>query len=174
MEVGFRIEALSTSHDRTAFACGAEPLDRYLKTQAGQDMRRRVSNCFVALPDGSATIAGFYTLAVASIPVHDLPEDQTRRLPRYPVLPAVLIGRLAVDQGFKGRQRGAALLFDAILRALRAEPAVLTVIVDAKDDTAAAFYRHHGFWPFGDRPSHLFLPIEMAARLLQSPPADPA
>ena len=167
MASGFRIEALNATHERAGFACGVEPLDRYLKTQAGQDMHRRVSNCFVALPDGTAAGAGFYTLAAASIPVHDLPADETRRLPRYPVLPAVLIGRLAVDQGFKGQQLGAALLFDAILRALRAEPAVLTVIVDAKDESAAAFYHHHGFRAFGNRPSRLFLPIETAASLLR-------
>lgn len=167
MPSGFRIEALSTAHDRAGFSCGADPLDRYLKTQASQDMRRRVSNCFVILPDGAATIAGFYTLAAASIPVHDLPEEAIRRLPRYPVLPAALIGRLAVDQRLKGKQLGAALLFDAILRALRADPAVLTVIVDAKDGTAAAFYRRHGFSPFASRPSSLFLPIDTAAKLLR-------
>jgi ribosomal protein S18 acetylase RimI-like enzyme len=166
MPGGFRIELLA-GQDRAGFSSGVEPLDRYLKSQAGQDMRRRVSNCFVAMPDGAATVAGFYTLAAASIPVHDLRNDDTRRLPRYPVLPAALIGRLAVDQGFRGRQLGAALLFDAILRALRAEPAVLTVIVDAKDDTASAFYRRHGFQPFAKRPSSLYLPIETAAKLLR-------
>jgi ribosomal protein S18 acetylase RimI-like enzyme len=166
MPGGFRIELLA-GQDRAGFSSGVEPLDRYLKSQAGQDMRRRVSNCFVAMPDGAATVAGFYTLAAASIPVRDLPNDDTRRLPRYPVLPAALIGRLAVDQGFRGRQLGAALLFDAILRALRAEPAVLTVIVDTKDDTASAFYRRHGFEPFSKRPSSLYLPIETAAKLLR-------
>jgi len=163
---GFRIELLA-AHDRAGFTSGVEALDRYLRTQASQDMRRRVSNCFVAVPDGAATIAGFYTLAAASIPIHDLPDDQTRRLPRYPVLPAARIGRLAVDDGFRGRQLGAALLFDAVLRALRAEPAVLTVIVDAKDDTAAAFYRHHGFQPFAARPCSLFLSLDTAAKLLR-------
>lgn len=167
MPSGFRIETLGSTHDRAGFFCGVEPLDRYLKTQAGQDMRRRVSNCFVAVPDGTMAIAGFYTLAAASIPVNDLPDEQTYRLPRYPVLPAALIGRLAVDGGFKGKQLGAALLFDAILRALRAEPAVLTVIVDAKDATAEAFYRHHGFQPFHHLPSRLFLPVETAAKLLR-------
>lgn len=167
MPSGFRIEALGSAHDRAGFSCGVEPLDRYLKTQAGQDMRRRVSNCFVAVPDGTAAIAGFYTLAAASIPVLDLPEEQTRRLPRYPVLPAALIGRLAVDESFKGKQLGAALLFDALLRALRADPAVLTVIVDAKNATAEAFYRHHGFQPFLHLPSRLFLPVETAAKLLR-------
>lgn len=167
MPLSFRIEALTAAHDREGFACGVEPLDRYLARQAGQDMRRRVSNCFVAIPDGGSAVAGYYTLAAASIPVQDLPSEQTRRLPRYPVLPAVLVGRLAVDQRFRGQQLGAALLFDAILRALRAEPAVLTVIVDAKDETASAFYRHHGFQAFGARPSSLFLPIETAARILR-------
>lgn len=167
MPLAFRIEALTASHGRAGFACGVEALDRYLATQAGQDMRRRVSNCFVALPEGGDTVAGYYTLAAASIPIHDLPAEQTRRLPRYPVLPAALIGRLAVDQNFRGQQLGAALLFDAILRALRAEPAVLTVIVDAKDETAKAFYQHHGFQPFGHLPSRLFLPVETAAKLLQ-------
>lgn len=167
MASGFRIEALGSAHDRAGFSCGVEPLDRYLKTQASQDVRRRVSNCFVAVPDGTAAIAGFYTLAAASIPVLDLPKEQTQRLPRYPVLPAALIGRLAVDQGFRGKQLGAALLFDALLRALRADPAVLTVIVDAKDATAEAFYRHHGFQPFSHLPSRLFLPVETAAKLLR-------
>lgn len=168
MPPSFRIEALNAAHDRKGFSCGVEALDGYLARQAGQDMRRRVSNCFVSLPDGSAVIAGYYTLAAASIPVQDLPQEQTRRLPRYPVLPAVLIGRLAVDQRFKGQQLGAALLFDGILRALRAEPAVLTVLVDAKDDAAASFYRHHGFQGFSARPQTLFLPIDTAARLLQA------
>lgn len=166
MQGGFRIELLA-GQDRAGFRSGVKPLDRYLIAQASQDMRRRVSNCFVAVPDGSATVAGFYTLAAASIPVHDLPDDATRRLPRYPVLPAALIGRLAVDQGFRGRQLEAALLFGAALRALRVEPAVLTVIVEAKDDTASAFYRHHGFQPFAKRASSLYLPIETAAKLLR-------
>jgi ribosomal protein S18 acetylase RimI-like enzyme len=130
-------------------------------------MRRRVANCFVAVPDGAATVAGFYTLAASSIPIHDLPDETARRLPRYPVLPAALLGRLAVDRGFRGRQLGAALLFDAVLRALRAEPAVLTVIVDAKDDAALAFYRHHGFLPFARRPSSLYFPVDTAAQLLR-------
>lgn len=167
MPTGFRIEALTQAHDRTGFASGVEPLDRYLGTQAGQDMRRRVSNCFVALPEGSTAVAGYYTLAATSIPVHDLPSEQTRRLPRYPVLPAALIGRLAVHQDFKGQQLGAALLFDAILRALRAKPAVLTLIVDAKDATAASFYQRHGFQAFSGLPLKLFLPIETASHLLR-------
>jgi predicted GNAT family N-acyltransferase len=92
----------------------------------------------------------------------------TKRLPRYPVLPAALIGRLAVDRQYRKHSLGAALLFAAIERAARAEPAVFTVIVDAKDEDAAAFYRHFGFTPFAGRPSSLFLPVATAMKLAQS------
>lgn len=130
-------------------------------------MRRRVSNCFVAMPvDDAKLIAGFYTLAATGIPIHDLPDEQVRKLPRYPVLPAALIGRLAVDRAFRGKQLGAALLFDAMNRALRAESAILTVVVDAKDEAAAAFYRRHGFLAFSSMLSRLYLPVATAARLL--------
>lgn len=168
MPARFRMEPLGAAHDRAAFSSGVDALDRYLKTQATQDIRRRVSNCFVATPMGETTrIAGFYTLAATSIPIHDLSDDEVRKLPRYPVLPAALIGRLAVDRVFRGKQLGAALLVDALERASKAEPAVLTVIVDAKDEEAAAFYRHHGFRAFGDMPARLYLPVATATRLLR-------
>ncbi|MBN8940200.1 MAG: GNAT family N-acetyltransferase [Rhizobiales bacterium] len=137
-----------------------------MQNQAGQDVRRRISNCFIASPAEGAVIAGYYTLAATSIPVLDLPEAETKRLPRYPVLPAALIGRLAVDRRYRGRDLGAALLFDAIQRAVRAEAAVFTMVVDAKDEGAAAFYRHFGFTPFASRPMSLFLPIATAMKLL--------
>ncbi|HEV7820450.1 MAG TPA: GNAT family N-acetyltransferase, partial [Burkholderiales bacterium] len=97
MIAGFVIAPLAAAHDRQTFSCGAEPLDRYLQTQATQDVRRHIANCFVASPVESNVVAGYYTLSAASIPVADLPEEQTRKLPRTPVLPAALIGRLAVD-----------------------------------------------------------------------------
>jgi hypothetical protein len=123
--VSFVVEPLGSAHDRLAFSCGIDVLDRYLHTQAGQDMRRRISNCFVAIPPNSAIIAGYYTLAAASIPLTDLPPEVTKRLPRYPVVPAALVGRLAVDRQYRGRALGAALLFDAIQRAMRASPPCL-------------------------------------------------
>jgi len=164
----FSISSLSSEHDRLAFSCGVDALDRYLQMQASQDMRRHISNCFVASPTGTTVIAGYYTLAAASIPVVDLPEDVTKRLPRYPVLPAALIGRLAVDQNYRNRALGGALLFDAIERAMRAEPAVFAVIVDAKDEDAAAFYRHFGFKSLDSRPLGLFLPAATAMKLMRS------
>jgi hypothetical protein len=98
----FRIEPLGEMHDRAAFQCGEEALDRYFQTQATQDIRRRVANCFVAVEIVTGQIAAFYTLSAASIPLVDLPPEEARRLPRYPTLPAVRIGRLAVDKRFHG------------------------------------------------------------------------
>jgi GNAT superfamily N-acetyltransferase len=120
---GFVIAPLAAAHDRQAFSRGAAPLDRYLQTQANQDIRRHIANCFVASPAESNVVAGYYTLSAASITMADLPEQQTRKLPHYPVLPAALIGPLAVDRLYQRQKLGAALLFDAIARAIRADGA---------------------------------------------------
>jgi GNAT superfamily N-acetyltransferase len=164
VRAGFRIEILG-SHDRAAFSSGVEALDRYFREQVTQDIRRRLSNCFVAL-DAGDTVAGYYTFAAASVPLDGLPPDMTRRLPRYPSLPAGLIGRLAVGRRFQRQGLGSLLVVDAAARALRAEPAIYALVVDAKDEGAAAFYAHLGFQPFLGRPLRLFIPIsEMARRL---------
>ncbi len=144
----YRIELLDT-HDRAAFHSGSEPLDRYLRERAKQDMRRRVASCFVALDEANA-IAGFYTIAASSIVLDRLPPESIRRLPRYPVVPAVLLGRLAVAQSHQGRRLGAALVADALLRATRAEIMAYAMIVDAKDDAAVRFYEYLGFARLAD------------------------
>ena len=162
-------EALGAHHQRANFACGVVDLDRYFHQQVTQDIRRRVTNCFVAVAIPSGAIAGYYTLASAGIPVNELPADLVRRLPRYPTLPAVRIGRLAVDGAFRGRGVGGLLLMDAAARAHRADQANYALLVDAKDDTAAAFYRHHGFTAYASNPRILFLPLATAARLLDHP-----
>lgn len=161
MTLAFSIESLVASHDRKAFSCGVPPLDRYLHELATQDMRRRVSNCFVAL-DAAGTIAAYYTFAATSFPLADLPPELTKRLPRYAALPAGLIGRLAVDQRFRRQRLGGALIMDATRRAANADPSIFALVVDAKDEAAAAFYRHVGFRPFASRPMSLFLPIATA------------
>lgn len=97
----FLLVPLDTAHDRATFNSGAEPLDRYLREQVTQDIRRRVAACFVALADGKR-IAGYYTLASASLLLADLPASTGKKLPRYPTVPAVRMGRLAVDQPLKG------------------------------------------------------------------------
>jgi ribosomal protein S18 acetylase RimI-like enzyme len=155
----FRLEVLGTQHDRTRFNCGIAALDGYFRTQATQDARRRASACYVAVQDETNAVAGYYTLAAGSVPLTDLPESLSKRLPRYPLVPVARVGRLAVDRSFQGRKLGAALLADAALRALRSEVAVFALVVDAKDDAAVRFYRHHGFDVYGGQPRQLIVPL---------------
>lgn len=147
------------------FVSGSEALDRYFQSQLTQDIRRRVTACFIALTHQSV-IAGYYTLASASILLSDLPADVGKKLPRYPTVPAVRMGRLAVDQKFKGQGLGGALLADALIRAMHSEIAAYALVVDAKDESAAKFYRHHGFIMLGSEPLNLFLPLLSAQKLL--------
>jgi ribosomal protein S18 acetylase RimI-like enzyme len=162
----FRVESLTSTRDRKSFSSGVEPLDRYLRDLATQDIKRRVSNCFIALDDADA-IAGYYTFAATSLPLTELSSAEAKRLPRYASLPAGLIGRLAVDRKFQGQRLGAALIMDAAARAARAETAIYALIVDAKDDAAIAFYEHLGFRRFASKPRTLFLPIATALKALQ-------
>jgi ribosomal protein S18 acetylase RimI-like enzyme len=163
-EAPFRLAPLGAEHDRGSFHCGEEALDRYFQTQVTQDIRRRVANCFVAVDVVSGPVAAYYTIAAASVPFVDLPREQAKRLPRYPTLPAVRIGRLAVDERFQGRGLGAALLMDATRRTLQSPPAVYTLLVDAKNDAAVAFYQRHGFRPFVSDPRRLYLPLATAQK----------
>ena len=153
----FLLAPFDAAYDRTAFCSDSEPLNRYLREQVTQDIRRRVGACFVALAD--QRIAGYYTLASTSLLLTDLPANIGKKLPRYPTVPAVRMGRLAVDQTFKGQGLGGALLADALDRARRSEIAAFALMVDAKDEVAAAFYRHHGFIALPDSPLTLFLPL---------------
>jgi len=155
----FRLEVLGAQHDRARFKCGVAALDGYFRTQATQDARRRASACYVAVQDETNAVAGYYTLAAGSVPLTDLPESLSKRLPRYPSVPVARVGRLAIDQAFQGRKLGAALLADAALRALRSEVAVFALVADAKDDAAVAFYRHHGFEMYGGQPKQLIVPL---------------
>ena len=158
------IAPLDEHHDRTAFECGVEPLDRYFRTQAGQDVRKRVASCFV-LTDGGASPLGFYTLEATSIALSELPPQLANRLPRYRSMPATLLGRLAVDRRHRGRRFGELLLFDAFSRALRSEIATYAFVVDAKDDAASNFYAAYHFLPLTAGGRRLFLPMAEIAKL---------
>ena len=155
----FRLEVLRAERDRKDFSCGVEPLDRYFREQATQDIRRRVSACYVAVDTVTAVIAGYYTLAAGGVPLAEMPTQMAKRLPRYASVPVVRMGRLAVDQRYRGKKLGAALLWDAVLRASRSEIAAFALVVDAKDDTAAAFYQHHGFAALDEGQRRWILPL---------------
>ena len=160
MTATFRLEALAPSHSRDGFACGVQALDVYVARQAAQDMRRRASACYVAVEISTGRVAGYYTLAVDGVPLTGLPQSLIKRLPRYPSVPVARVGRLAVDNAFKGQKLGGALLADAAIRALRSEVAVFALVVDAKDDAAEAFYRHHGFERFGNQTRQLIVALK--------------
>ncbi len=168
MSAPFRLELLA-GHDRSKFHCGEDIPDSYFQTQATQDMRRRVANCFIAVDSLTGQVAGYYTLSSGGILMTDLPAETVKKLPRYPTVPAVRIGRLAVDRSFQGRGLGAALLADAVIRTLKAGPAAFALLVDAKNERAAAFYRHHGFLECVSQPMALFLPVATAEKAFFDP-----
>lgn len=165
-EGSLRVEALGPHHDRTSFACGVEPLDRYLRIQASQDARKNMAAPFVlVLPDGA--IGGYYTLSTTAVKLTEFPADIARKLPRYPLVPATLLGRLAVDQNYQGRGYGRFLLADALFRAARSEIASFAIVVEAKDQAARRFYERESFLPFPDQPLRLFRSIADIQKLFE-------
>jgi GNAT superfamily N-acetyltransferase len=165
-EGSLRVEAVGPQHDRNSFRCGVESLDRYFRAQAGQDARRNLAAPFaLVLPDGA--IGGYYTLSSTAVKLSELPAATTRRLPRYPLVPATLLGRLAVDLRHRGKGYGRFLLADALLRAVRSEIASFAVIVDAKDEAARRFYERESFLSLPDQPMKLFRPTADITRLFE-------
>ena len=140
----FRIEKLA-KHDRSDFDCGTDILNRYLQRQAGQDQRKRVAVCFVAVDDETERVAGFYTLSSGSLELDRLPDSLRKRLPRYSVVPMVIMGRLAVAATAQGSGLARALLFDATSKVARLDVGAFGLLVDAKDEASESFYHHHGF-----------------------------
>ncbi|PWB78627.1 MAG: GNAT family N-acetyltransferase [Methylocystaceae bacterium] len=160
------VEALGPRHDRRSFESGVEALDRYIRSQAGQDARKNMAAPFVlALQDGM--VVGYYTLSATAVRLSDLPKPTARKLPKYPLVPATLLGRLAVDRRHRGKGYGRFLLADALFRSMRSEIASFAVIVDAKDDNARRFYERESFLSFPDRPTKLFRPMADIAELFE-------
>jgi ribosomal protein S18 acetylase RimI-like enzyme len=154
------IEPLATKHDRAPFSCGVDPLDQYIQRQATQDVKKHVAVAFVLSPDGK-TIAGFYTLSQYAVELDVVPDEIARKLPKYSHVPATLLGRLAVSMSFRGHRLGEILLMDALKRSLQGsrQLASFAVVVDAKDNRAAAFYKKYGFIELPKVANRLFLPI---------------
>jgi GNAT superfamily N-acetyltransferase len=154
-------------HDRAVFSCGVAALDDWFHFRAGQDEKRNVARVFVAIDDQRG-IVGFYSLSSFTLAIVDLPAEYSKRLPRYDVIPAALVGRLARDERVRGEGVGGLLLADAVRRVVGASRslAVFAIVVEATDEKAAAFYRDFGFSPFPSRPLRLFLPTSDAAEAI--------
>jgi GNAT superfamily N-acetyltransferase len=157
------VEPLSRTHDRASFSCGTPALDLYLQRQARQDVDRGLAAVFV-LTEDSKRIASFYTLSALSVLPQDLPDSLSAKLPRLP-LPVTLLGRMAVDETYKGQGIGTLALVHALKRAWRnaSEVASWAVIVDAKQG-ARDFYVKYGFHPFPLQPDRLFLSMKEIAQ----------
>jgi predicted GNAT family N-acyltransferase len=159
-----RIVPLGEAHDRDSFSCGVASLDRYLRTQAGQDVRRKANAVFILTEITEPTrILGYYTLCAMAVSQGEVPEPARKHIPRYPLVSATLIGRLAVAKDRQGQRLGAVLLADALQRAFASADTVGSsmVIVDALDEAAAGFYAAHGFVRLPDS-LRLVLPMRLA------------
>lgn len=161
----FFSEALA-KHDRSDFASGNERIDAYFRQTVSQDVKRGYAACYVLIEKANAKLAGFYTLSSHSIPLTEVAPDLARKLPRYPSVPAVLIGWLGRDATFRGQHVGSMLLADAITRLAAAPIGLHAICADAIDEAAAAFYREHQFRPFVSRPNALYLPMKTALALV--------
>lgn len=144
-------------HDRESFACGVESLDQYFRSRARQDRDKYAAAVFV-MAEGPGVI-GYYTLSSYTINPGELPDELACKLPRYPNLPATLIGRLAVDRRYQRKGFGEELLLDALRRcfASTSEVGSLAVVVEAENAEAIQFYQSYGFIRFPDHGDKLFL-----------------
>lgn len=157
--MGDRISLLNAGHDRQSFSCGIHLLDEYLQKFAGQDLKNKVSACFILSAD-DVQIRGYYTLATGSIPRKLVPEVLVKKLPRYKDLPVTLLGRLAIDQRFQGKGLGEFLLMDAMKRSLDASGSIgsYALMVDPIDDRVIRFYARYGFIRLANS-VRMFLPM---------------
>lgn len=163
-----RVEALAAHHDRAAFSCGIDSLDRYLRSQAGQDVRRRANGVFILVAEDAVEIVlGYYTLCATSLPQGTVPAAARKHVPRYPLVSATLIGRLAVSRTQQGDGLGSLLLADAVQRAYASAETVGSsmLVVDALNERAAAFYESFGFQPLPES-LRLVLPMRSIEELL--------
>lgn len=168
MSVKYIIELLNKKqHDIADFSCGVKELDIYLKVRAGQESKKKITAVYAIHERGAEKVIGYYTLSSYSIELTSLPIEVTKKLPKYPLLPASLIGRLAVDKKFQGKKIGEFLLVDALLRSYRLSKEIgsMAVIVDAKNEKASSFYKKYGFKQFYQHPLKFFLSMDTIKNL---------
>ena len=164
-----RIEALASHHDLADFSCGVDSLDRYLRTQAGQDVRRKANGVFILTAlDKPNEVLGYYTLCATALQQGDVPVAARKHVPRYPLVSATLVGRLAVTQTRQGEGLGAILLADAVRRAYASAGTIGSsmLVVDAINERAAAFYEGNGFVRLPDS-LRLVLPMHAIQHMIE-------
>ncbi|MGI9191979.1 MAG: GNAT family N-acetyltransferase [Chitinophagaceae bacterium] len=161
---------LEKTHQRNNFDCGDEALNFYLKHQASQDVKRKLSACFVYTEHNTNQILGYYTLSAGSIPYQDIPETFNKKLPSgYQSIPVILIGRLAVSKTNQGKGLGALLLIDALQRCYEkhTELGAWAIVVYPKNESAKQFYLHFGFITL-PQSGKLFIPMKLVVNLFKN------
>lgn len=161
-----KVISFDKSYDLKNFDCSEPSLNKYLTNYASQDIRRYLATVFLDVESNNTQkILGYYTLSANRIDVSKLDSEYTKKLPNYPYLPSILIGRLAVDKDYQGQKLGEYLLLDALNRSFKSEIAAFLVIVEAKNIRAINFYKSFGFVKFIDNSNKLFLPMNTIAKL---------
>ncbi len=161
--------SLNSSHRKKEFSCGKEMLDNYLHKQANQDIKRKLSACFVLIDKETDLLQGYYTLANNSIPQNLIPAEFQKKLPKsYTSIPTTLLGRLAIDNRFQSKGVGKLLLIDALKRSYVISKSIgsFAVIVDPLDKDAENFYAKYGFIRLPDS-GKMFLPMNTIKTLFE-------
>lgn len=159
------IERLTSGHVRDSFDCGYPALNIYIRPVASQHPKRGVGRTYVAVIQGDRTVLGYYTIAASRVEFEQWPENS--KLPPNMPVPTLLLGKLAVDNRVKGQKLGKFLLQHAMWRSVQVanEIGAYALEVDALDETAAAFYSHHGFGVLKDNSRHFFMPMAEIQKL---------
>lgn len=167
LTANFDILPLQKAHNKNSFSCGVPSLDHYLHKQATQDMRRNISVSYVLVDTINGCVVGYFTLSSTTIQLCNLPDDASKKLPQYPLIPATLIGRLAIDNKYQKQGFGAILLLDGLSKAFQASQTIASfaVIVEAIDVNAAAFYGKYGFIPLLATQKKLYLPMKLVGKI---------
>lgn len=136
---------LTEAHDTSAFDCGDVALDDWLRNRAWRNLQLAASRTYVVCPAGSNRVIGYFALNMGQILAQEVAGSMRRNIPKQ--IPAVTLGRLAIDRAWHGKGLERALLADVARRALRAsaEVSARLLIVHAISPAAEAFYLHHGF-----------------------------
>jgi ribosomal protein S18 acetylase RimI-like enzyme len=144
-------------HNREGFSCGVQSLDDYFRRHARQDHERRLAGVFVLRKANTDDVIGYFTLSSTEVDARALPSETVKKLGRYPVFPAILLGRLAVDSRYRGQGFGKLLLTNALQRSYHNEIGSAFVVVDPIDPAAAAFYTKYDFRPLRDHGNRLHI-----------------
>ena len=162
-------ENLNSKHRKKEFSCGKDMLDNYFQKQANQDIKRKLSACFILNDKETDLVKGYYTLAQNSLDQNLIPVQFQKKLPNsYKSIPTTLLGRLAIDNRFQGKGVGKLLLIDALRRSYEISKSIgsFAVVVDPIDKDAVQFYAKYGFIKLPDS-GKMFLPMNTIKTLFE-------